>query len=123
MLVNHGLEALAVDLSGVSLDEVVRIAAETPPTEALRTFAVLLVHALGIHGLLPARGETERRIRSFLERVLLNPLRRAGYPFDGTPHDQREALARLHMTIEEHLRPLEPTMPQRLQDLETREEG
>jgi hypothetical protein len=128
VLIRRGLEALHPtpepgNAVGVSLDEVVRTAAEAPQTRALRGYAVLLVHALGVPGLLPPRGETERRIQSFLERVLLNPLRRGGYPFDGTPYDKREALARLHMTIDEHLRPLEPTMPRWLQGLETRDES
>ena len=94
-----------------SFDEILRIAAKAPPTEARRAFAVLLVHAIGVPGLLPARGETARLIQSFLERALLNPLRRAGYPFDGARYDKRQALEALHTTIDEHLRPLEPSIP------------
>ncbi|HEX3993041.1 MAG TPA: hypothetical protein VHX39_17860 [Acetobacteraceae bacterium] len=96
---------------GIALDEILRIAIGKSPTDARREFAVMLVYAIGIEGVLPMRGETERLIRSFLEQALLNPLRRAGYPFDGTAYDKRQALAGLHATIEEHLRPLEPTMP------------
>lgn len=50
-------------------------------------------------------------MRSFLERVSLNPLRRAGYPFDGSPYVRRRALARSNATIDEHLRPFEPSIP------------
>ena len=50
-------------------------------------------------------------ILALLERALLNPLRRAGYPFDAAPYDKRQALARLHATIDEHLRPFEPSIP------------
>jgi len=32
----------------------------------------------------------------------------AGYPFDGSAYDKRPALARLHVTIQEHLRRREP---------------
>jgi hypothetical protein len=96
---------------GPSLDAILRIAAEAPPTEARRAFAVLLVHAIAVPGLLPARGETARLIQSCLEHALLNPLRRAGYPFDGPRYDKRQALEALHATIDEHLHPLEPSIP------------
>lgn len=111
VLAARGVEALGITGAGLALDEIVRIAIEAPPTEARRAFAVLLVHALGLPGLLPTRGRTADDVRLFLERALLNPLRRAGYPFGGTPHDKRQALARLHATIDEHLRPPEPSIP------------
>jgi hypothetical protein len=112
VLIEYGIEAFRIPPHpGVSLDEVLRIAAGTPPDDGRRAFAVLLVHAVGIDGFLPARGETERHIRSFLEQALLNPLRRAGYPFDGTTYEKRQALVALHATIDEHLRPLEPSIP------------
>jgi hypothetical protein len=112
VLIRRGIEALQIPpRPGISLDEIVAVAAGTPPTAARRALAVLLVYAIGIEGLLPPRGETERHIRSFLEQALLNPLRRARYPFDGSPYDKRQALAGLHATIDEHLRPLEPTIP------------
>jgi hypothetical protein len=118
VLIQRGIEALGTaQTANISLDELIRLVTEAPPSRPRRDFAVLLVHALAIDGPLPARGESERIIRSFLERALLNPLRRAGYPFDGTPYDKRQALARLHTAIDEHLRPLEPTMPRWLQGL------
>ena len=112
LLTKRGIEALQIQARpGITLDEIVRIAIGAPITEARREFAVLLVIAIGIDGLLPIRGEVERQIRSFLEQALLNPLRRAGYPFHGTPYDKRQALAGLHATIDEHLRPLELSIP------------
>jgi hypothetical protein len=112
LLIKRGIEAFHVQpRPGIGLDEVLRIASGAPASEARREFAVLLVFAIGIDGMLPTRGETERHIRSFLEQALLNPLRRANYPFGGSPYDKRHVLAGLHATIEEHLRPLELTMP------------
>jgi len=112
LLITRGIEALQIPPHpGIALDEIIRVAIAAPPTEARREFAVLLVYALGVEGVLPTRGETERMIQSFLERALLNPLRRAGYPFNGTAYDKRQALAGLHATIDEHLRPLESSIP------------
>jgi hypothetical protein len=112
ILIEHGIAALRIaSRSGLSLDDVIRAAVSLPQSEARRDFAVLLVHALAVEGLLPARGEPERAIHALLERALLNPLRRARYPFDGTPYDKRRALAGLHASIEEHLRPPEPSIP------------
>lgn len=85
VLGDRGVEALGITShAGLFLDEIVRIAADAPRTAGRRAFAVLLVHALGVRGLLPARGRTAGDIQLFLERALLNPLRRANYPFDGT---------------------------------------
>jgi hypothetical protein len=112
LLIKRGLEALQISpRPGIVLDEIIRIAIGAAANEERRAFAVLLVYALGIDGVLPTRGETERLIQSFLEQALLNPLRRANYPFHGTAYDKRQALAGLHATIDEHLRPLEPSIP------------
>jgi hypothetical protein len=112
LLIKRGIETLQVPARpGITFDAIVRIAIGSPPTEARREFAVLLVYALGIEGLLPTRGEPERHVRSFLEQALLNPLRRAGYPFDGSPYDKRHVLTGLHATIDEHLQPLEASIP------------
>jgi hypothetical protein len=111
VLIAHG-SGFCPDASGFrSLEEVIDAAAASPRSKAQIDFAVLLVHAFAIAGVLPARGAAEAAIRSFLESTLRIALRRAGYPFGGTPYDKRQALARLHMTIGEHLRPLEPTFP------------
>jgi hypothetical protein len=114
LLVDRGVEALGIAPVFV-LDDVVTVAIDAPATEARRAFAVLLVHALSVPGLLPSRGRAADNLRSFLERALLNPLRRAEYPFGGSTYDKQLALTRLHLTIDEHLRPLEPTFPRRIQ--------
>jgi len=112
VLIDRGADALSVPRKDVhSLEHILGLAAGATLTPALRSFAVLLVHAMGTEGLMPIRGDNERLTRLFLERALLNPLRRANYPFDGAPYDKRQALARLHRTIDEHLRPPEPTIP------------
>ncbi len=93
---------------GQSLADAIRATEERPNTTAMRVFAVVLVHALGVPGLvdtgLPA-------IQRFLERVLHHTLRRARYPFEGTADQKRLALERLHLTIEDDMRPLEPSIP------------
>jgi hypothetical protein len=53
----------------------------------------------------------DRDLCAFMESALLNPLRRAGYPFAASTYDRLRFLERLHTSIEEHLRPLEPTFP------------
>jgi hypothetical protein len=125
VLIARGAEAVGIDAHGTTaepalpLDAIVSAATAAPRSDARRAFAVLLVHALGIPGLLPPRGETARVVQVFLESVLLNPPRRAGYPFDGSPYDKRQALLALHATIDDHLRPLESTMPSWLHGLGT----
>ena len=105
VLIDRGMQALSIAPSHkLSLDDIVRTAVTAAPTEGRRDFAVLLVHACGIKNLLPAHGETERAIHAFLECALLNPLRRAGYPFAGTRYEKRQVLAGLHATIGDHLR-------------------
>ncbi len=112
VLIAFGCEVLEIPRhAGISVHDIVSLADDAPQSDARRAFAVLLVVALGFPGLLPDRGEAECRTQSLLERALLNPLRRAGYDFDGTAYDKRQALARLHETIDEHLRPLEPSIP------------
>jgi hypothetical protein len=112
VLIAHGIEVLGLPRSSPrSLDEIIGLAAAAPVTRSSRAFAVLLIHALGSDGVLPSRGPVDAVLRRYLERMLLNPLRRAGYPFDGTPYEKRQALARMHATIDEHLHPLEPSIP------------
>ena len=109
VLIRHGAEAFGIAIRpGLSLDAIVRAAGEAPASEPRRSFAILLVHAIGVPGLVPLRGEAGGQIRSFLERALLNPLRRAGYPFAGSAYDKNLSLSGWHATIEEHLRPPEP---------------
>ena len=123
ILLRRGIEALGIaPRPGIGLDDMIRIAADAQPSEPRRAFAVLLVHALGVPGLLPTRGRLAADIQVFLERALLNPLRRAGYRFDGTPYEKREHLARLHATIEEHLQSPQPSIPHWIHGIGPREE-
>jgi len=116
ILIDFGSEAFGLAPSAArSLDDLLRVAANAPPSRPRRDFAVLLVQALGVESLLPHRGAAADAPRSFIESALLNALRRAGYPFDGSSYDKRRALAGLHATIDEHLRPLEPSFPRWLQ--------
>jgi hypothetical protein len=115
VLVTSGVAALGLDDSSrPSLADVIRLAATAAPTQARRAFAVLLVHALGVDGLVAARsnrGQFDRDICAFMESALPSVLQRAGYPFGGETYARRRSLDRLHTTIEEHLKPLEPTFP------------
>ncbi len=80
-----------------------------------KSFAVLLVHALSVPGLVTAeasRGQFDRDLCGLLERALPTVLRRHGYPFDGDHYAKRRSLERLHSTIDELMRPFEPTFPQ-----------
>ncbi len=112
VIIHYGMQAFHIaPRAGLTVGEIIRIAADAPRSEARRAFAVLLVHALSMPGLLSLRGRPGREIRLFLERALLNPLRRASYPFESTDYDKRAALGRLHKTIDDCLRPLEPSIP------------
>ena len=111
VLAARGGEIAGVATDGLSLDTVVRLAAAAPRSDPRRMFAVLLVHAIGVPGLLPLRGESGAQIQQFLESALLNPLRRAGYPFGGSAYDKRQALEALHTTIDAHLNEPEPSIP------------
>ncbi len=85
-----------------------------PAGPARRVFAVLLVDALAVPGLLSVRSSQarlDRNIRALLERALPDVLLRARYPFGGDVDAKRRALIALHASIDEHLRPLEPSIP------------
>lgn len=101
----------AFGLQAASLPVLLRHGAEAPRTEASRAFAVLLVRAAAADTVLPSRGEDRLALFAFLEMALLNPLRRAGYPFGESPYDKRRALIRLSAEIDEYLHPPGPTIP------------
>ena len=90
------------------LPDILRLAEAHAITPKLRVLAVLLVHALAVPGLLDTGFPA---IQSFLERVLQHALRRAGYDFGASPERKRLALGRLHETLDEHMRPLELSIP------------
>jgi hypothetical protein len=72
-LIKRGAETFQIaPQPGMALDLVIKVAIGAASTEARREFAVMLICALGIEGVLPTRGESERLVRSFLEQALLD---------------------------------------------------
>ena len=91
-----------------------------PSTVARRAFAVLIVHALGVDGLVASkssRGQFDRDLSAFIESALPTILQRSGYPFGNETYEKRRSLERLHTIIDELLKPLEPTFPPNVQGL------
>ena len=121
VLVVRGAEALGIEQPiGLSLHDVIRTGVNTSSASARRTFGVLLVHALGFEGLVAARshrGQFDRDLCVFMEHALPTVLQRSGYPFGGEIYQRRRSLERLHTTIHDLLKPLEPTFPPTVQGL------
>lgn len=110
VLVRHCLAALGRDCPDeLSLDVVIRLAAEAPAVSARRACAVLMVHALAVRGLVPAASAGE--VCVLVESALRGALLRAGYPFGGSTEQKLQMLERLHRSIDELMQPLEPTFP------------
>jgi hypothetical protein len=114
-----GLERAAVGGLGGVLDRLARAVA-TPPR---RAFAVLLVQGLAVEGLVADGPAQARDVCTLLESALPEVLRRSGYPFSGDADARRHFLAHLHETIDDCLRPLEPTFPRWLNGLQTDREA
>jgi hypothetical protein len=114
-LLQRGGDALGGD-RGTTLglpDLLARVAA-APRSPARRVFAVLLVDALAVPGLVQgafSRARLDRAICTVLENALPDVLLRARYPFDGDLETKRLAVAKLAASIDEHLHPPEPTFP------------
>ncbi len=115
LLISSGAAALHMEPAAApGLAEIVERAVRAPASPARRVFAVLIVDALAIPGLLSARSSQarlERNIRALIESALPDVLLRAGYPFAGDLDAKQRLLTGLHASIEEHLRPLEPSIP------------
>jgi hypothetical protein len=115
LLISRGAEALQIDPAALpGLGVVLGRAARAPATLNRRAFAVLVVHALAVDGLLSvgsSQVRLDRDICAFLESALPDVLRRSGYPFAGDIDAKRRSLGRLHGSIDEWLAPLEPTFP------------
>jgi hypothetical protein len=124
MLISRGAAALHIDPTATTgLLDLVERAALAPACPERRIFAVLLVDALAVPGLLSVRSSQarlDRGIRTLVENALPDVLLRAGYPFGGDVDAKRRSLAKLHATIEEHMRPLEPSIPTWLSGLPER---
>lgn len=121
VLVVRGCEAFGIERSAtLSLHDLLIIAVNVPPTIGRRAFAVLLVHALAVEGLVASeshRGQLDRSICAFVESALPTVLQRSGYPFGSETYERRRSLERLHTMIDELLQPLEPTFPPGIQGL------
>jgi hypothetical protein len=92
-----------------SLPAVIRLALASPDQAARRDCAVLLLHALAVPNLIPAA--THGDLGALAESALRAALLRSGYPFGGALDERIRVLARLHTSITELLKPLEPTFP------------
>jgi hypothetical protein len=120
------LVASAVEIPGIehpampSLHDVISAAANAAPSPARRTFAVLLVHALAVDGLVAARSsknQFDRDLCAFIEKALPTVLQRSGYTFASETYEKRRSLERLHTVIDDLLKPFEPTFPPAVQGL------
>lgn len=123
-LIACGVEAAPAGASLVAgLPELIRRAASAPASPARRIFAVLIVDALGVPGLLPAGGSQarlDRAVCGLLENALPDVLLRSGYKFGDNLDAKRCSLAALVGSIDDHLRPPEPTFPAWLSGLPQR---
>jgi hypothetical protein len=121
VLVVRGCEACGiVHSASLSLHDLVTIAVSARRTAARRAFAVLLVHALAVEGLVASkthRGQLDRSLCAFIESALPAVLQRYGYHFGSETYEWRRSLDRLHTMIDELLQPLEPTFPPGVQGL------
>ena len=112
ILIEQGRASFGV--GPASLHQIICHATQAPQSPERRAFAVLLVHALRIKDAVRPRGSAaqfDRDVCSFIESALLNPLRRAAYPFTASTYDKMQFLSNLHSTLDEHMKPLEPTFP------------
>jgi hypothetical protein len=112
ILIEQGTAAFCI--AAASLHEIICCAIQTPQSPERRAFAVLLVHALRIKDAVRPRSKSrqfDRDVCTFVESALLNPLRRAAYPFNGSTYDKMQFLSGLHATLDEHMKPLELTFP------------
>jgi len=121
VLVARGEVALGLEHTGRhALHDLITIAVGAPSTVARRAFAVLIVHALCVDGLVASKsshGQFDRDLSAFIESALPTILQRSGYPFGKETYEKRRSLERLHTMIDELLKPLEPTFPPNLQGL------
>jgi hypothetical protein len=109
VLVEQCCLALGTEARGASITSVARLAAGSENSEAKRDCALIMVHALGIPGLIPATASAD--VCVLIESALSTVLLRCGYPFGGTVAEKLGILQRLHRTIGELMQPYEPTFP------------
>lgn len=101
--------AFGTEARGASINSMLRVAAGSRNSAAKQDCALLVVHALGIPGLIPATASAD--VCVLIEAALRTVLLRCGYPFSGTAPEKLAVLQRLHRTIGELMQPYEPTFP------------
>lgn len=118
--VRSWLSARAADALGdqrpaaPGLADLVGLVAAAPVSPARRTFAILILDALAVPGLVPEHGpraRLERDVCSLAERALPHILYRAGYPFGADVEVRRRHLMALAASLDEYLQPPEPSIP------------
>jgi hypothetical protein len=110
VIITAGIEALQIEYSnGLSIGDVLLRAVGAPRTPDRRNFAVLVIEALAIDGLIPStseRADVDRNICSLAESAVPDVLSRFKYPFKGQSYEKRSALEGLHASVVELLSPL-----------------
>jgi hypothetical protein len=105
-----GIEALQIQYSnGLSLGDVLLHAVNAPRTPDRRSFAVLVIDALAINGLIPStseRADIDRNVCALAESALPEVLDRFKYPFKGQSYEKRRELEGLRASVVELLSPL-----------------
>jgi hypothetical protein len=105
-----GIEALQIQYSnGLSLGDVLLHAVSTPRMPNRRSFAVLVIDALAVDGLIPStseRPDIDRNICALAESTLPELLDRFKYPFKSQSYEKRRALEGLHARVVELLSPV-----------------
>jgi hypothetical protein len=101
--------ALGAETSDVSITSMIRLAAGSENSAAKRDCALLIVHALGLPGLIPAAASAD--VCVLTECALRTALLRCAYPFSGTVSEKMAVLQPLHRKIGELMQPYEPTFP------------
>ena len=105
-----GIEALQIQYSnGLSLGDVLLHAVSAPRTPDRRSFAVLVIEALAVDGLIPStseRADIDRNVCSLTESALSEVLNRFNYPFKGQSYEKRRSLEGLHASVVELLSPV-----------------
>jgi len=114
-LTARGTEAVPNETAAAPrLPELIRHAAAAPASPARRIFAVLVLDALAVPGLLLAgssRTRLERDVCTLMEQALPHVLARSGYPFGDDLDTRHRHLVARASAIDESLRPLEPSIP------------
>ena len=111
----HGVVALDIIPAGtLTLGAIVRRGTSMPGSPARRAFALLIVYAMAIEGLVAVpsqQARLDRDLCGFLEFALPDILRRAGYPFEAELYQRRRFLQRLHTSLDDLTAPWTPHFP------------